>query len=54
MQSYSSKPQDPAASLSESHLQFPQKHKAVTQNDAWLLIHESVQAWGLGWDKATV
>lgn len=54
MQSYRSKSYKPAASLFGSRSQFLQNRKAVTQNDAWSLIHWSVQAWGLVWDKAVV
>lgn len=54
MQSDSSEPCHPAAALFGSHLQFLQNCKAVTQNDAWPLIHWSVLAWGRGWDQAEV
>lgn len=43
-----------AASLFRSHSKFLQTCKAVTQNDAWSLIHWSFQAWGLVWDQVVV
>lgn len=54
MQSDSSEPCHPAAALFGSHLQFLQNSKAVPQNDAWPLIHWSVQAWGRGCNQVEV
>lgn len=54
LQNYSSKPCDPAAALFGSHIEFLQNCKVVIQNDAWPLIHWSLQAWELGWEQALV